>query len=212
MVDAMSRIYNIEREQAARGSWARRVVVDSYSSVRTIVRRFWRANRPSTRPGKQRPTLQKRLCSSAYSSGDPTDAEDLLLFIVAAIMMPQGKHKKPFFPKVRPHAPNTVHTPHRSNLPFMGRVQQRLWAFGERVQERDIKYAFKAGMGMAILAAPAYFDPTRDVFMEYRGEWALISVRYDICVALSASLILMALVLPRNITHYWSGEDNFDER
>ena len=104
----------------------------------------------------------------------------IFVFRLAAIMMHQGKHKKPFFPKVRPHAPNTVHTPHRSNLPFVGRVKHRLWAFGERIQERDIKYAFKAGMGMAILVVPAFFDTTRDVFMEYRGEWALISVRYHI--------------------------------
>ena len=131
------------------------------------------------------------------------------VFRLAFITMFQGKHKQPSFPKVRPHAPNTVHTPHRSNLPFMGRLQQRLWAFGKRVQERDMKYAFKAGIGMAILAAPAFFETTRDVFVEYKGEWALISVRYCTICSLSTSMTLTMLVLPCDLTHYWSGKDNY---
>jgi hypothetical protein len=52
-----------------------------------------------------------------------------------------------------------------------------MWILGARLKERDIKHAFKAGMGMSILAAPAFFDATRPVFVDYRGEWALISVR-----------------------------------
>lgn len=39
-----------------------------------------------------------------------------------------------------------------------------------------MKYAFKAGMATAMLAAPAFFKSTRPTFVEYRGEWALISV------------------------------------
>ena len=39
-----------------------------------------------------------------------------------------------------------------------------------------MKYAFKAGMATAMLAAPAFFESTRPVFVDYRGEWALISV------------------------------------
>ena len=184
LVDAMSRIYNIEREQAARGNWVRRVIVDSYNSVQIVARRRWRVN---TRPGKQRPNLQKRLCLSTPSSGAPKTL-NIFVFHLAIIMRFQGKHKKPSFPKVQPHAPNTMHTPPRSNLPFLGRLKQRLWAFGERIQEREMKHAFKAGMGMAILAAPAFFGTTRDVFMEYKGEWALISVRYCIAPFVSVSI------------------------
>jgi hypothetical protein len=44
------------------------------------------------------------------------------------------------------------------------------------LQDHDIKYAVKTGMATAILAAPAFFEATRPTFMEYRGEWALISV------------------------------------
>ncbi|KAH9839086.1 Fusaric acid resistance protein-like-domain-containing protein [Rhodofomes roseus] len=79
------------------------------------------------------------------------------------------------FPKIRPHAPNTMQTPARSHLTYIGRLKQSLWAIGARMKEPDIKYAFKTGMATAMLAAPAFFDSTRPVFMHYRGEWALIS-------------------------------------
>ncbi|EGO00416.1 hypothetical protein SERLA73DRAFT_52646 [Serpula lacrymans var. lacrymans S7.3] len=85
------------------------------------------------------------------------------------------RHRKVWFPKVQPHAPNTIQTPHPSNLTVIGRVERSLWELGARLKEHDLKYAFKAGMATAMLAAPAFFDSTRPVFMEYRGEWALIS-------------------------------------
>jgi hypothetical protein len=81
-----------------------------------------------------------------------------------------------YFPKIRPHAPDTVLTPKRSSLTFWGRFKQTLWIIGDRLKEPDIKYAVKVGMATAILAAPAFIDATRPIFTEYRGEWALISV------------------------------------
>jgi hypothetical protein len=80
------------------------------------------------------------------------------------------------FPKVRPHAPNTVQTPSRAGLSLWRRFQLSLWAFGGRMQDHDIKYAIKTGVATAMLAAPAFIESTRPTFMEYRGEWALISV------------------------------------
>ncbi|KIJ39411.1 hypothetical protein M422DRAFT_257731 [Sphaerobolus stellatus SS14] len=44
------------------------------------------------------------------------------------------------FPKVKPHAPNTVQTPARSTLTFRGRLKQRLWALRARIKEPDMKY------------------------------------------------------------------------
>jgi hypothetical protein len=46
----------------------------------------------------------------------------------------------------------------------------------KRLGERDAKFAIKAGMAIAMLAAPAFIEPTRPIFVEYRGEWALVSV------------------------------------
>jgi len=80
------------------------------------------------------------------------------------------------FPKVRPHAPDTVQTPARAGLPPWRQFQLSLWAFGSRMQDHDIKYAVKMGVAITMLTAPAFIGATRPTFMEYRGEWALISV------------------------------------
>ncbi|KAJ3996784.1 Fusaric acid resistance protein-like-domain-containing protein [Lentinula boryana] len=82
---------------------------------------------------------------------------------------------RPSFPKVTPHAPDTIQTPARKNLTFIGRVKQGLWSLSKRLKERDTKFAVKAGMATAILAAPAFFDSTRPLFVRYYGDWALIS-------------------------------------
>ena len=89
---------------------------------------------------------------------------------------PDPKPNTVSFPKVKPHAPNTIQTPGRENLPFWGRFKQSIWAIGARMKENDMKYSFKTGMALAMLAAPAFFESTRPIFTEYRGEWALISV------------------------------------
>jgi hypothetical protein len=38
-----------------------------------------------------------------------------------------------------------------------------------------MKYAIKTGLGTAILALPAFVDSTRPLFVQYHGEWALLS-------------------------------------
>lgn len=91
-----------------------------------------------------------------------------------------NRHTHPSFPKVRPHAPNTMQTPPRTNLSFFGKVGQMLWSVGNRLQQRDAKYAIKAGMATALLAAPAFFDATRTLFVDWWGDWALISVGCDL--------------------------------
>ncbi|KAL1940894.1 hypothetical protein VTO73DRAFT_7935 [Trametes versicolor] len=148
LVDAMGRICNIERANAARsGLWAHfKAVLPFGSGARSTLRRRARE--------KQQSSMRKRL---------------------SAFFVPHQPHRAVSFPKVTPHAPNTIQTPARANLSFMGRVKQTIWAIGARLKQQDSKYAIKAGMATAILAAPAFFERTRPVFVEYRGEWALIS-------------------------------------
>ncbi|KAJ4490925.1 Fusaric acid resistance protein-like-domain-containing protein [Lentinula aciculospora] len=91
------------------------------------------------------------------------------------IIVPQTRSFRPTFPKVTPHAPDTIQTPSRKNLTFIGKMKQGLWWLGKRLNERDTKFAVKAGMATGILAAPAFFDSTRPFFVKYYGDWALIS-------------------------------------
>ncbi|KAG6812597.1 hypothetical protein H0H92_001948 [Tricholoma furcatifolium] len=68
--------------------------------------------------------------------------------------------------------------PSSKDLSMVGRIKQAVWRLGNRLTERDTKYAFKVGMAIAIFAAPAFYDTTRPFFVEYWGDWALISTNY----------------------------------
>ncbi|KAG6845404.1 hypothetical protein H0H87_009751 [Tephrocybe sp. NHM501043] len=94
----------------------------------------------------------------------------------SSYIIPDIRHPLPSFPKVQPHAPNTMQMPSRDELGAIGRVKQALWKLGNRLTQRDTKYAFKVGMAIAIFAAPAFYDTTRPSFVKYWGDWALISV------------------------------------
>lgn len=67
------------------------------------------------------------------------------------------------------------------------------WALGERSKQADARYAIKTGLGggrlddgflnvlnsnrgrLAMLAAPAFTEIGRPIFLRFRGEWALIA-------------------------------------
>ncbi|KAJ7678692.1 Fusaric acid resistance protein-like-domain-containing protein [Mycena rosella] len=154
LVDAMSRIYSLEHARANRARWWTRAFRFCFGSRRKAKRNA-DVPRLGQRPqAQQAPGLRRRL--SQY-------------------IIPEHRHAHPSFPKVRPHAPNTIQTPAWDRLTWIGRIKQQLWTIGKRLTERDTKYAVKAGMATAVLAAPAFFDKTRPLFVELWGDWALIS-------------------------------------
>jgi hypothetical protein len=88
----------------------------------------------------------------------------------------RDRRRRPIFPRVRPHAPNTMQTPAWEDLSFFGRIKLFIWSLSRKFSERNVKFAIKTGGAAAILAAPSFFEGTRPWFMEYQGDWALISV------------------------------------
>ncbi|THG95980.1 hypothetical protein EW026_g5766 [Hermanssonia centrifuga] len=150
LVDAMSRICEIQKQNAEKRGW-KSILTSPWKLVRSSVGSF---RRRRTAEKRRNATLSRRL--SHYFLQEPA-------------------HRSVSFPKITPHAPNTKQTPAREELSFTGRVKQSLWALGARLKEKDTKYSVKVGMATAMLAAPAFFDSTRPIFTEYRGEWALIS-------------------------------------
>ncbi|EIW83515.1 hypothetical protein CONPUDRAFT_81418 [Coniophora puteana RWD-64-598 SS2] len=151
LVDAMRRLYACEQSRAARGGFWKRLMPTR------LLKRLSKA-RKIPRPGDERTrrdAFQHRLST----------------FFKA----PETHHRKVSFPQFKPHAPNTILTPNRANLPFLGRLKRRLWETREKLKGRNIKFAIKNGISLAILASPAFFDRTRPMFLEYRGEWALVS-------------------------------------
>ncbi|KAF8893583.1 hypothetical protein BD779DRAFT_1507033 [Infundibulicybe gibba] len=150
LVDAMGRIYHFEQQMINRGPWWKRLMK---AVVNLTCRIPWRKS-GSRNQTRKRPGLKRSL---------------------SAFMTPSSPRTHPSFPKVRPHAPNTIQTPPWGGLTLIGKIKQTLWIIGKRLGERDTKYAIKAGMATAILAAPAFFDSTRQFFIAYWGDWALIS-------------------------------------
>jgi len=94
----------------------------------------------------------------------------------ATYTIPHHRRVHPFFAKIRPHAPDTLQTPPHHQLSWVGRLKRTLWVVGRRLKERDTKFAIKAGMAMSLLALPAFLESTRPTFVDYWGDWALISV------------------------------------
>ncbi|WVO14425.1 hypothetical protein L204_102058 [Cryptococcus depauperatus] len=81
----------------------------------------------------------------------------------------------PLYPKNTRNSIGPVIVPELDSLSWIGKTKQVFWAVGERLRQPDARYAIKTGLGGAILAAPAYTEVGRPIFLRYRGEWALIA-------------------------------------
>ncbi|KDR75940.1 hypothetical protein GALMADRAFT_68130 [Galerina marginata CBS 339.88] len=146
LVDSIEQVYCYEQRMLRRDPW--------WSRLTTLVRRTF-ANLK----------LSRKSAESYRKS----------LNIRRTYMIPPHRTPHPAFPKIRPHAPDTIQTPSRHQLSLIGKINQTLWIIGKRLKERDTKYAIKAGIATVVLAFPAFVDSTRPTFIDYWGDWALIS-------------------------------------
>jgi hypothetical protein len=119
-------------------------------------------------------------------------------------MIPQHRVAHPFFPKVQPHAPDTVQTPSRDSLSFWGKIKYSIWEIGKMLKERNVKFAMRAGLAIALLAAPAFFDGTRQFFVENQGDWALVSV-FLFLLPRQDAFINILTDFYRYVSHHWRG-------
>ncbi|KAF9202814.1 hypothetical protein BGZ49_007062 [Haplosporangium sp. Z 27] len=85
------------------------------------------------------------------------------------------RRKQRLIPKPNIHnTKNTLQTPVPST--FSQRWSTRLWKFLHIFRSFQVKYAAKAAISAILLLIPAFVDITRPYFVQYRGEWALISM------------------------------------
>ncbi|KAK3848266.1 MAG: Fusaric acid resistance protein-like-domain-containing protein, partial [Linnemannia gamsii] len=85
------------------------------------------------------------------------------------------QRKQRLFPKPNLHnKTDTLHTPRPST--FLQKWSTRLWRFLHVFRSFQVKYAAKAAISTMVLLIPAFVDWTRPYFVQYRGEWALISM------------------------------------
>ncbi|KAF9306088.1 hypothetical protein BGZ74_007678 [Mortierella antarctica] len=59
---------------------------------------------------------------------------------------------------------------------FLQKWSTRLWKFLHVFRSFQVKYAAKAAISTMVLLIPAFVDWTRPYFVQYRGEWAIISM------------------------------------
>lgn len=176
LIDAMGRVYAYEQQRINSLGWLARALIMLRQRIFNSILRCC-GFKKSAHPGsnmQERQGLRRRICG--YFARASLLHTKVYHIFPAAFIVPTHRQVPPQFPKIQPHAPNTVQTPARSNLSFFGGLGQRLWQLGKRMKESDIKYAVKAGMATALLASPAFFNTTRGIFVGLWGDWALISV------------------------------------
>ncbi|KAG2203276.1 hypothetical protein INT47_000196 [Mucor saturninus] len=82
-------------------------------------------------------------------------------------------HITPFVPNER-NTFNTLHTPEPKTT--WRRFFIRVWRTFSLFKLQKIRYAIKATIATVLLATPAYLEPTKELYREYRMEWALITL------------------------------------
>lgn len=164
LVDAMERIYSYERRRLLQGSIWNRMYASVVSKLALV--RLW---------FKRSDDIQPRTGGLAR---------------ISSYIVPPHRVAHPFFPKVRPHAPDTIQTPSKSQLTLWGRLKYDIWEFGKLLKERNVKFAMRAGLAIALLASPAFFDSTRPFFVENQGDWALLSAFVVMSPTIGATNIL----------------------
>ncbi|PFH46390.1 hypothetical protein AMATHDRAFT_155264 [Amanita thiersii Skay4041] len=160
LIECIEKVYLYEQWRTRSALWFR-----LYSKV-WEVKHWWNRGLEN-----RRASLKRRLCGFSLSCG----LSHLLFLVSAAYMIRAERKRHPGFPKVNPHAPNTVQTPSWHQLSGIARYKQMLWILSRKLTEPQSKYAIKAGLATAMLASPAFFDTTRPLFIDYWGDWALIS-------------------------------------
>ncbi|KAG9036609.1 hypothetical protein FRB95_008443 [Tulasnella sp. JGI-2019a] len=152
--------------------------VQATDSVGTTERLFGWIGWPFVRAKRAAPSDEETVPPVAGPSTSQTRPSEgrrkSLTRKISNMVLPSRKVKETF-PSIQPHAPNTAQTPNAELLSLPGRIKQTMWRLGARMRETDMLYSIKCGLATSILAGPAFVESTRPLFMEYRGEWALIT-------------------------------------
>lgn len=97
-----------------------------------------------------------------------------LHLVLATLLIPSASSARQIvWPSNRSHEKGTQQTQLASTL--KQKLSRVLWSIGEFLRQPDTKFSIKAGVGCAILASPAFMHALRPTFVEYKGQWALVS-------------------------------------
>lgn len=105
-----------------------------------------------------------------------------------ALQPPRSKYRS-VFPKIVDGALSS-HQVESSDFSFVGRIKLAFWRLSYRLREPNVRFAIKTGTGAAVLASAAFIPRLRPLWLEWRGEWALISYMVIMAPALGATNFL----------------------
>lgn len=75
-----------------------------------------------------------------------------------------------------PHFPRTLSFPAPGTQEDVSQTKPwalRVWTIFSSLKKFEVRFALKTAITVALLALPAYLEPTQDFFYEYRMHWAL---------------------------------------
>ncbi|BGP14019.1 hypothetical protein JCM10213v2_001957 [Rhodosporidiobolus nylandii] len=94
----------------------------------------------------------------------------------ARAMKPPRKKRHSVFPEIVDGALSSHQidvSKHSHSL--IARAKLAFWYLGWHLRQPDIRFAIKTGAGVAILSSAAFIPALRPIWLEWRGEWSLIS-------------------------------------
>ncbi|GAA5896763.1 hypothetical protein JCM6882_005029 [Rhodosporidiobolus microsporus] len=75
---------------------------------------------------------------------------------------------------------------------LVARLKLAFWHFGWHLRQPNVRFAIKTGAGVAVLSSAAFIPQLRPIWLEWRGEWSLISYFVVCAPALGDSNFLAA--------------------
>lgn len=79
------------------------------------------------------------------------------------------------FPAVDDRAVTSHNSAQDGRRDLVSRIRRRTWRLGIAVRRPNTIYAIKTGIGCGIIGAFAFDHRTRPIFVEYSGNWAMLS-------------------------------------
>ncbi|GAA6057794.1 hypothetical protein JCM3770_001043 [Rhodotorula araucariae] len=107
-----------------------------------------------------------------------------------ALQTPSRKHRSAF-PQIVDGALSS-HQVDDTNLSSLARAKLAFWRLSWHLRQPNIRFALKTGAGAAILSSAAFIPRLRPLWLEWRGEWSLISYMVIVAPALGATNFLAA--------------------
>ncbi|GAA5970105.1 hypothetical protein JCM11641_000271 [Rhodosporidiobolus odoratus] len=116
-----------------------------------------------------------KVFSNLFGGRQKGKATQLGKQLARALKTPNKKHRS-VFPEIVDGALSShrIDTSSRSHS-LASRLKLAFWRLGWHLRQPNLRFAVKTGAGVAVLSSAAFIPSLRPIWLEWRGEWSLIS-------------------------------------